>query len=144
MIMKRGIHDVADVLISSWVVCGAGKKIPTSHGLLDRALKKALDRGALPEWARNKLHFVDSRIGLQCVELASILEMAQRVNLTAAPNPSYRSTEIQVSETVAKRLLRKLGVTTDDAIEWGDIIKREVETAKKTLEAFPEPVIEEY
>ncbi len=142
--MNMNVHEIADVLISSWLLSGDGKKIPTSHGLLDRALKKAVDKGALPDWARTKLHFVDSRIGLQCIELTSILEMAQRVNLTTAPNPSYRSTEIQVSEVVAKKLLKKHGISLDLAKGWGDTIRKEVETAKKALERFPEPMIEEY
>src|SRR5437868_601382 len=102
-------HDVAQLLVSCWLLSGDDRSIPTSHGLLDRALKEVTDQTAFTDWARRGLHFVDSRIGLQCVELPAILEWAQRSELTSAPNPSYETTHIQVSERVARQLLRRLG-----------------------------------
>ena len=93
--------DTIEVLIISWILGGESDRdrIPTSHGILDRALKAAVDHGAFPPWIREELTFVDSRIGLQCVELPSLLNWAQRAQLTTAPNPTYHSTQVQISET---------------------------------------------
>jgi hypothetical protein len=137
-------HDVAQLLVSCWVLSGDGDRaIPTSHGLLDRALKRAAEEKAFPEWARGGLHFVDSRIGLQCVELADVLEWAQRSELTSAPNPSYETTHIQVGDKVARQLLRRLGVAEEDAVSWGHAIRDAVEEAKKELQPFGVSVVAE-
>ena len=99
------LHRLAQLITACWRVSGENLRIPTSHGLLDRALKATIETGAFPAWARGKLHFVDSRIGLQCVEIPDILEWAQRSQLTSAPNPSYETTEVQISDRVARHLL---------------------------------------
>ena len=113
------LHDVARLLISSLALATVEKerKIPTSHGILDRAIKEALDRfpERFPEWARKELHIADSRVGWQVVELPAILGWAQAAELTSAPNPSYRVTELQVSPRVAKILLKRLAVAESDA-----------------------------
>lgn len=147
--MNFGIHEIADVLISSWILSGdttngEDARIPTSHGLLDRALKHAIERKALPSWAQEKLHFVDSRTGLHCVELNSILNMAQRVNLTSAPNPTYRTAEVQVGPTVAEELLEELDVPVEDARTWGKILREEVKRVVTEFGSLQEPAIEGY
>lgn len=147
--MNPGIHEIADVLISSWILSGEtlsgeAARIPTSHGLLDRALKHAVERKALPEWAREKLHFVDSRTGLHCVELNSILNMAQRVNLTSAPNPTYRSAEVQVGPAVAEELLEELDIPIDEARNWGVILREEVKRVITEFGSLQEPMLEDY
>ena len=88
--------DTTELLIASWILGEGGDRIPASHGILDRALKIAVEREAFPDWFREELHFVDSRVGLQCVELPELLDWAQTALLTTAPNPStighkYRS-----------------------------------------------------
>lgn len=137
-------HKLAQLLVACWRLGGDPPRIPTSHGLLDRALKQATDTGCFPEWARKQLHFVDSRVGLQCVELPGILEWAQRSQLTTAPNPSYDTTEVQISSRVAGRLLAPLGVTLDDAKAWGKALREELERAAQTLSAFEYSRIEDY
>src|SRR5690242_17879142 len=107
----KHILNLAQLLVSCWVVSGDDRTIPTSQLLLDRALQIATEKGIFPQWAREKLHFVDSRIGLQCVELSTILKLAQTAQLTSAPNPSYQKTVVQISPEVAEYLLQQLEVS---------------------------------
>ena len=123
------LHDLAQLVISCWRLSTDDPKIPTSNGVLDQALERAVAEGAFPEWARSSIHFVDSRIGLQCVELTSILEWAQRAQLTTAPNPSYQMTEVQVSPRVARALLHRLQVSDEEASRWGSALQHAIKDA---------------
>ena len=136
--------DTTEVLVASWILGDGGDRIPTSHGILDRALKTALEREAFPPWLREQLHFVDSRIGLQCVELPALLDWAQRAQLTTAPNPSYQSTQVQISPSAARKILSDLGVSEDDAVQWGRLLRHAVDETSNMMSAYPEPAIEEY
>ena len=139
------LHQLAQLIVSCWRVSGNGiDRIPTSHGMLDRALKAVSDSGGFPDWAKERLTFVDSRIGLQCVELPGILEWAQRAQLTSAPNPSYETTEVQVSDRVASKLLRDLKVSADDAKTWGEMLREATEEAKTAFAEVDHALIEEY
>lgn len=138
------LHKLAQLIVSCWRVSGEGGRIPTSHGMLDRVLKSVVDSGGFPDWARRNLTFVDSRIGLQCVELPGILEWAQRAQLTSAPNPSYETTEVQVSVRVASRLLQDLSVSDDNARAWGKMLREATEEAKSALAGADHALIEEY
>jgi hypothetical protein len=117
------LHELAQLLISAWLITGDERRIPTSHGVLDQALKMATDKGLLPSWAQDQLHFTDSRVGLQCVELPSILDWAQMADLTSAPNPSYRYTEVQVSPRIARKFLKDLNVSQDEAQQLGRLLR---------------------
>ena len=138
--------DTVEVLITSWILGGERDRdrIPTSHGILDRALQTAVERGAFPSWVREKLNFVDSRIGLQCVELPSLLNWAQRAQLTTAPNPTYHSTQVQISRDAALRILSELNVATEDAKEWGTILREAVDSERESMTEYPNSAIEEY
>lgn len=128
------LYDAAHLLVASWALAkrdSEDKKIPTSEGLLDRALKTSIDSGNFPDWFRGSLHFVDSRMGLQCVELPAILDWAQRGKLTNTPNPTYQTTEVQVSELVARRLLRRLHITDEQAKAWGEALHEALVQAEK-------------
>jgi hypothetical protein len=125
------LHDVAQLLVSCWSLSGKDQDddnlIPTSHSILDRALKDLADRNELPRWVLDEIHFVDSRIGLQCIELPTILDWAQKAELTSAPNPSYQVTQVQIRKPTAKKLLWRLGVSDDKASEWGKLLRDAVE-----------------
>lgn len=141
--------DVAELLIASWILGGNEEddRIPTSHGILDRALELAVERGAFPPEVRDELHFVDSRVGLRCVELPEILVWAQRALLTTVPNPTYQSTQIQISPKAARRILSDLDitdVTEESAVEWGRLLRGAVDEIREEMHAYPEPAIEEY
>jgi hypothetical protein len=132
-------RELAQLLISSWVLVegtGDNKQIPSWQGVLDRALNNLVKNRALPEWAISSLHFVDSRIGLKCVELPSILSLAQSSGLVTAPNPSYRSTQIQISPEAAMYFIDKLEVTEDAARSLGKVFQEEVHSAEKLLESY--------
>jgi len=58
--------ELAEVMIASWVMGGDPQPIPMTPGWLDRMLHRAIQRGALGEEG-NRLRFVDTRIGLQCL-----------------------------------------------------------------------------
>lgn len=135
---------LAQLIISAWRLSGDDSRIPTSNGLLDRALRIAIEREAFPDKTREELHFVDSRIGLQCIELPSILDWAQRAQLTAAPNPSYQYSDIQVSDKVAKRLVNGLGITVEEATKWGKILREAVYSAEKEIRGYSNSPLEEY
>ena len=119
--------DISEILVASWALAGGDDRIPTSNGMLDRALKDAVRHEACPPWVSESLHFVDSRIGLQCVELPALLDWAQRAHLTSAPNPSHQSTRIQISRAAAQDLLGSLDVTEEDAKLWGRHLRSLVE-----------------
>lgn len=132
------IQQVAQLLVSSWSVTAqqeTERAIPTSHGVFDRALKRVVDQGQFPQWATDSLHFVDSRIGLQCVELPSILDWAQRAELTTAPNPSYRFTLVQLSSQAAKKVIRRLELSEDEAAALGQSLRHAVDEAKSQVSA---------
>ena len=136
--------DTTEFLVSCWILSGDDEPIPTSQGILDRALQRAVENESCPSWVRNQLHFVDSRIGLQCVELPALLDWAQRAQLTTAPNPSYQSTQVQVSRRVARRMLRDLNVTEGEAENWGTLLRRRVKQESSSMTADTKPAIEEY
>jgi len=137
-------YRLAQLIIACWKIAGDASRIPTSHGILDRALKTVVDKGGFPQWARERLHFVDSRIGLQCAELPAILEWAQRAQLTTAPNPSYETTEVQVSNRVARSLLLDLDIAEASASAWGLDLRKAIDDARSDLAAVDHASIEDY
>jgi hypothetical protein len=132
------LHDVARLLISSLALASGEehKRIRTSHGILDRAIKDAFDK--FPEWARKEMHIADSRVGWQCVELPAILGWAQAAELTSAPNPYYQLTELQVSPRVARTLLRRLSIPEDKAKMLGEALMASIDSNQREAD---EPVI---
>ena len=143
--MQHHPLDMIEVLITSWILGGGDRdRIPTSNGILDRALRTAVERGAFPSWVREELNFVDSRIGLQCVELPSLLNWAQRAQLTTAPNPTYHSTQVQISREAAQKILSELEVSEEEAMKWGTILREAVDTERESMIDYPEAAIEEY
>lgn len=138
------LHQLAQLITACWRVSGENARIPTSNGLLDRALKATVESGAFPPWTRGKLHFVDSRIGLQCVEIPDILEWAQRSQLTSAPNPSYETTEVQISDRVARHLLSQLGIRAEDGKTWGSALRTAMDKAEEQFVGLGHSSVEEY
>jgi len=143
MIMTHQL-DISEILVASWILADVGDRIPTSHGILDRALEKAVRDESCPSQVKDSLNFVDSRIGLQCVELPSLLDWAQRGHLTSAPNPSYQSAQIQISETVAKELVDDLGLDLDVIKTWGEVLYNHVQTVQAAMRSDYATEIEEY
>jgi hypothetical protein len=137
-------HRLAQLLVASWRLSEGPSRIPTSHGVLDRALEATVREGALPEWASESLNFVDSRVGRQCAELPELLDWAQRSQLTTAPNPSYETTEVQISERVARHLVGGLSVSVEDAARLGNVLRSNLVKAASTMAEFEHARIEDY
>jgi hypothetical protein len=129
------MSELSQLLVCCWLMA-TKEPIPTSHGILDRALYDVYNKGGLPEWARRHLHFADSRVGLQCVELPAVLDRAQKAQLTTAPNPSYNVTQPRISQAMASRVLRKLNVRETDAAEWGRWLREAAERASEEAVSF--------
>jgi len=133
------LHDVTELLVSSWALgtdLDAPDRIPTSHGVLDRALKRLKDKGLLPQLMNDEFHFADSRVGLQCIELADVLEWAQRAGLTSVPNPSYHYTELKIRKRIARKLLERVGVDVATAERFGRALRAELNEVMRLNEAL--------
>jgi hypothetical protein len=131
------LHRLAKLLVCSWTLGETERQdLPTSHGILDRALQLVREEGGFPEWAWKELHFADSRVGLQCVELPDILDWAQTAELTEVPNPSYRRTRIKIDQGTARRLLSSLNIAEDEARRWGETLRQKARQAVEEFEAL--------
>jgi hypothetical protein len=116
--MRMQIHyEFANFLVSAWRLARPGVRIPTSHGILDRALEELA--AELPERFRGKLTFVETPIGRLCLELPEVLRAAQESYLTSEPNPTYKTAEVKVSAAAAFDLLDRLEIDIADAKGFG-------------------------
>ncbi len=99
--------------------------MPTSHGILDRALEDVQPR--LPEAYRGGLTFGMTSVGKRCFELPDILLAAQEALLTSEPNPTYLATEITLSEGSARQIVVRNGLSTAQARDVGKLLKTSVD-----------------
>ncbi|WP_296201791.1 hypothetical protein [uncultured Hyphomicrobium sp.] len=127
----RVYYELANFLVASWRLARAGEKLPTSHGVLDRALEKA--QAELPERFKGTLTFVDTPIGRLCSELPDILRAAQESYLTSEPNPTYRTAEVKVGAAAAMDLLDDLSIDIEVGKGFGSLL---AELVKKEAEQF--------
>jgi hypothetical protein len=117
-------YNLAELIVASWKLANANERIPTSHGILDRALHDLIDHAPdIPNWVKESLTFADTRVGLRCLELPAILDSAQESFLTSEPNPTYVSTAVKIDELVSLRILRELGLEPEQARTWGRRLK---------------------
>ncbi len=133
------VQDIAELLIASWILTGERDSLPTGDGILDRALRDALESGAFPAPWRERLNFADGRAGLECVELKSVINSAQLAGFSSDPNPSYQATSMKISVKAALRLLRRHSIAEDDAKKWGAALRAGVEKARATMRDYPSP-----
>jgi len=129
-------YNLAELIVASWKLANANERIPTSHAILDRALRDLVGQASdIPSWVRESLTFADTRVGLRCLELPEILDRAQESYLTSEPNPTYVSTAVKIDELVSLRILRDLGIGAEQARAWGlrlkavadDVVKKDNE-----------------
>lgn len=121
--MTSGRYDQAELLVALWKLGAEDLLLPTSHGILDRALD-TMKRKLPPELS--SLSFSPTSIGLRCYELPDILLAAQEAMLTSEPNPTYLSTLVTISTEVAKEIVLSHGVDIDEAIRVGSELSHEV------------------
>lgn len=124
-----GRYDQAEILVSLWKLGAGAEMMPTSHGILDRALQSV--QRELPE-ALSSLTFSTTSVGLRCFELADILLAAQEAMLTSEPNPTYLSTVINIREQEAAEIAIMHGLKVEDAIKIGKMLRERVDAMKST------------
>ena len=117
-------YEIANFLIASWRLATAGDKLPTSHGILDRALERV--QSDLPSRFRHELTFSDTPIGRLCVQLPDILRAAQESYLTSDPNPTYKTAQVKIQPTTAMSLLDDLDIDIAAATDFGERLAAEV------------------
>jgi len=103
-------YNLAELIVASWKLANANERIPTSHGILDRALRDLIDQDPdIPSWVKEGLTFADTRVGLRCLELPEILDRAQESFLTSEAKPYVRQ---------HSRQDRRVGVSSDPTRSW--------------------------
>lgn len=131
-------YAIAELLTALWRLGAPEERMPTSHGILDRALYDLRD--ALPEELVGELTFSKSNVGLRCLQLPAILLAAQEALLTSEPNPTYLSTEVTLGEDLARQIAVGAGLTTKQARELGSRLRDAVHTVKDGFGAALQPV----
>lgn len=104
-------------LVSSLLVSGVSR-FSTQGGRLDRAIKLAVERGAFTPW-KNSLAFVDTMVGLRCVQLQETLLIAQMAGILWFVGPSFNEAEIVISVETARTMLRSNKLDEETARSWG-------------------------
>ncbi|HTV54964.1 MAG TPA: hypothetical protein VMI06_08595 [Terriglobia bacterium] len=133
-----GRYDYAELVAALWKLGAPGERMPTSHGILDEALKRIIDQPSFPSKLRNGLTFGDTSVGLRCFELPDILLAAQDALLTSEPNPTYLSTEVTLDEESARQIVVGLGLSTRDARDLGrDLSEAAMEIRQRSLRGDP-------
>ncbi len=117
---------IADVLVSAWTLAERDTPLPTGTGVLDRALKTAIEEGAFPQF-KDELRFVRTRVGVRCAQLESILSWAQASGQTSDPNSSYEVTEMKTSKHFAQRVLAEHQIDPELACTWGRTLSKAIE-----------------
>jgi len=115
--MTAGRYGQAELLVALWKLGSQEPMLPTSHGILDRALN-AMKEKLPPELG--SLSFSPTSIGLRCYELPDILLAAQEAMLI-----SDLSALVTISEDVAKEIVLSHGVDIDEAIRVGSELSEE-------------------
>jgi hypothetical protein len=118
-------YERAELLTAIWKLGASDKLMPTSHGILDRALSHERER--LPAALSEGLTFSVTGVGLRCLELPEILLAAQEAMLTSEPNPTYLSTVVTLDEEEARQIVLSYGIATRDASEIGERLREAVE-----------------
>lgn len=121
----------AELLTALWRLGAPDTRLPTSHGILDRALYE--NRDALPQPFRDGLTFSNTRVGLRCLELPAILLAAQDGWLTSEPNPTYLSTVVTMQEDAARQIVLGAELSTTEAIEIGEKLRRTVDAVRAEI-----------
>jgi hypothetical protein len=128
-----GRYEKAELLVALWRLGDGGEaRIPTSHGVLDRALKDCVED--LPTELRDGLSFGVTSVGLRCYELPDILLAAQEAEYTTEPNPTYLSSLVTLDEATARQVVVSHGLSTDRARAIGSKLREKASVRPRSLE----------
>jgi len=133
MVTAPGRYDYAELIAALWTLGAAGSRMPTSHGILDAALRSVVGRADFPSQFRDGLTFGVTSVGLRCFELPDILLAAQETHITTEPNPTYLTTEVTLDNDSARQIVVGAGLTTRSASELGRALKDAVQELQKGL-----------
>jgi hypothetical protein len=133
-------YDHAEILAAVWLL-GAGEKkgLPTSHGILDRALHDVYE--VLPAELREGLTFGVTGVGLRCYELPTILLTAQEALLTTEPNPRYKESMVTIDEDAARQIAVEHGLSSAEARSIGAKLAEAVDNTVQQISKSPEEVV---
>lgn len=131
-------YQSAELLTALWRLGGPEERMPTSHGILDRALYRIRD--ALPPSLASALTFSHSSVGLRCFELPAILLAAQESLLTSEPNPTYLATDVTLEEDSARQIVIGASMSTREARSIGHQLRCAVAEVRAEMGAALEPV----
>lgn len=121
-------YERAELLTALWKLGAPNIPMPTSHGILDRALRAKRDE--LPDELVEGLAFSVTGIGMRCLDLPDILLAAQEALLTSEPNPTYVETRVTLDDQQAREIVLSRQITPAKASELGRLLLAEVERLK--------------
>jgi hypothetical protein len=110
-------YELANFVVSAWKLAQKGERMPTSLGVLDRALETVVKD--LPERFSNALRFVDMPVGRLCVELPDILRSASESYLITEPSFCHNTVGIKIGAARAMDLLDDLDIDITAAAAFG-------------------------
>ena len=125
-------YERAELLTALWRLGAPHDRMPTSHGILDQALRE--ERSHLPPALGDELTFSVTSVGLRCLELPDILLSAQEAMLTSEPNPTYINTIVTLDEEAARQVVLSHGLSTAEARQMGVRLKQAVNRLGYTLD----------
>jgi hypothetical protein len=121
----------AELLAALWKLAANEERIPTSHGILDRALKECI--AELPTELQEGLTFGVTGVGLRCYQLPDILLAAQEAMLTSEPNPTYQSSIVTIDVGRAREIAVSYGLSTDAAKAAGERLRSAVNSIRERI-----------
>lgn len=131
-------YAVAELLTALWRLGGSEERMPSSHGILDRALYELRD--SLPQSLVGELTFSESSVGLRCLQLPTILLAAQEALLTSEPNPTYLSTQVTLDDDSARQIVVGADLSTRDARRIGELLHERANAIKAQISSSMQPV----
>jgi hypothetical protein len=123
--------QLAALIAALWKLGAGSARMPTSHGVLDRALEACL--ADLPELLKTHLSFGLTAVGRRCYELPDILLAAQEALITSEPNPTYLATDVNLDESEARQIVLSNGITSKLGAEIGRRILDNVRLIEKQM-----------
>jgi hypothetical protein len=126
------LYERAELLAALWKLGAPDQLLPTSHGILDKALSETFE--VLPHELQDGLTFRVSSVGLRSYELPDILLAAQEALLTSEPNPTYLKTVVTLDEDSARQIVLGYGISTAEARKIGGRIAEAVSKIEGTMQ----------
>ena len=106
--MTRSFNGAAFFMAYCLAQKNYGSHFPNDGWPLHHALKAVIDGGDVPEFISSRLRFVDSNIGLECVELPAMTKNARISGIIRdLPDWGFTRSQARISEEVARRMLRE-------------------------------------